>query len=114
MPATKIKFRHALFPCAFLASRTPPFLRFWLRKPYEGVYYGTYDLLNDVPQSGDLLIAAVRLDDENHGDAIHYGTYPDQPAQDIMFDAISWQTWCRTKHEIVKLAKQVRLIQENG
>lgn len=99
-----------MFPCTFLASRTPPFLRFWLRKPYE---YGAYDLLISTPQPGDLLIAGVRLDDENYGDAIHYGTYPDQPSQDVMHNLNSWQTWCRTKHEIVKLAKQIRLLQEN-
>lgn len=113
MQGTKVKFRHSLFPYLISSSRTPPFLRFWIKKPYDGVYCGVLDLFESKPLPGDLLIAGVRLDDEGTGDVVHYGVYPDQPAQDVMINLESWKTWCFTKHEIVKLAKHLKLIQES-
>lgn len=111
-----VKLKHTLFIDPFDAIRKPPFLRFWLRKTDIKIMYGAYDLWGQVPNPQDLLIAGVRLDDESQT-IQHtatrvtyitvYGLYPDQPAQDVMQQTASWQTWCQAKHEILKLSNRI-------
>ncbi len=114
MSQTSVRLTHPLFRGSLSLNRIPKYLRFTCRGIAScSRNWDALDQLDDVPESGEFLIAGILTDrglmhldrvvnGRRVGDWIETATYSPiepQPDQETMRDGNRWRAWCESQEQ---------------